>query len=186
MDDLEALGTASDEFGRRLAAVGPEQWSARTPCGEWDVTALVEHLNVGNRMGELLLQGADAKTSVGPAAHPAAGADPVATYAATSAGQVAAFAEDGALTRTVTHPAMEMSGEMLLMFRTLDLTMHAWDLATSLGMDASLDPDLCASLWTRLEPIAPLLAGSGLFGTPTRDLAPDPSAQDKLLHATGR
>jgi uncharacterized protein (TIGR03086 family) len=186
MDDLEALARANHEFGRVLDAVGDDQWTATTPCGEWDATALVAHINLGNRMAELLLHGADATTSIGPDARPPAGEAPATTYAATSAAQLVAFSEDGALARTVHHPAMDMTGDQLLMFRTMDLALHAWDLATSVGAETTLDPDLATSVWTRLEPIAPLLSASGMFGEPKRELAPDASPGDKLLTATGR
>lgn len=186
MDDLEALARATDEFGRVLDAVADDQWQTTTPCGEWDVTALVAHINFGNRMAELLLHGADTKTAVGPDAQPPAGEPPAMTYAAASAAQRAAFSTGGALARTVHHPVMDMTGEQLLMFRTLDLTLHRWDLSNSIGADTTLDADLAASLWTRVEPIAALLTASGMFGEPQRELTPDASPEAKLLTATGR
>ena len=90
------------------------------------------------------------------------------------------------MTVTVQHPAMQMPGELLLMFRTLDLAVHAWDLASGIGSDLSLDLEMCASLWARLEPYAPMLSGSGMFGPPPRTLGPDASVVDVLLNATGR
>jgi uncharacterized protein (TIGR03086 family) len=186
MDDLGALDVASQEFGRRLVGLSDEQWSMPTLCGDWTVDDLVRHINVGNRMSELLLAGAGAATSIGPAAQPPAGADPRATYAETSAAQIAAFAKAGALALVVKHPAMEMPGDLLLMFRTLDLAMHAWDLAISINADLSLDAEMCASIWARLEPLAPLLSGSGMFGPPPRSLGPDAPVVEVLLNATGR
>jgi hypothetical protein len=79
-----------------------------------------------------------------------------------------------------------MPGETLLMFRTLDLAVHGWDLATGLGLDATIDDDLAESLWRRLEPFAPLLAGSGLFGQPSGDAPVGATPMQQLLHATGR
>jgi uncharacterized protein (TIGR03086 family) len=185
MDDLTALTGATEEFRRRLETVGDDQWFGPTLCGDWTVTALVDHVAAGNQMAELLLHGADAHTSLAEA-RVNIGDDLRAAFELTSAAQLAAFAEPGAAERTVHHPAMDMSGEMLLMFRTLDLALHGWDLASSIDGDVTLDPDLVASLWTRLEPIAPLLSGSGMFGTPTGELAADASPQATLLHATGR
>jgi uncharacterized protein (TIGR03086 family) len=185
MDDFAALDRATEEFQRQLDAIGDDQWHDATPCGDWDVTALVEHVAGGNRMGELLLHGADVQASLA-GARTVIGTDLRTAYASTSADQIAAFAEDGSLDRTVHHPAMDMPGSLLLLFRTNDLALHGWDLATAIGADTTIDPDLAASIWTRLEPIAPLLAGSGMFGTPTGALDPDASPVDKLLDATGR
>ena len=81
---------------------------------------------------------------------------------------------------------MDMTGDVLLMFRALDLSLHGLDLSVGVGTDDSLDPELVDWLWGKLEPIAPLLAGSGMFGTPQRELGPDASTLEKLLTATGR
>jgi uncharacterized protein (TIGR03086 family) len=185
MDDLEALSSATEEFRRRLDLVGDDQWHSATPCGQWDVTVLVEHIAGGNRMGELLLHGADAQASL-DGVRSIVGTDLRAAFESASRDQIAAFAEDGALDRTVHHIVMDMPGSTLLMFRTSDLAIHAWDLAMGIGADPTLDPELVASIWTRLEPIAPLLSASGMFGEPTGELPDSASAQDKLLHATGR
>jgi uncharacterized protein (TIGR03086 family) len=185
MDDLEAISCATDEFRRWLAAVQTDQWQSQSPCGEWDVTALVGHVVGGNRMAELLLHGATASASL-EGAKSAPGADLPAGFDLTGADQIAAFAEAGALERTCHHVVMDMPGSTLLMFRTTDLALHGWDLATSIGADPTIHPDLAASIWTRLEPLASLLAGSGMFGTPHGEVADDDSPMAKLLHATGR
>src|SRR5205085_7856583 len=43
------ITTAIDGFGQRLSAVDAGQWSAATPCEDWDVRTLVNHV-----VGELL------------------------------------------------------------------------------------------------------------------------------------
>jgi uncharacterized protein (TIGR03086 family) len=110
----------------------------------------------------------------------------VALYAETTAAQLDAFHRDGALTMTVKHPALEMPGDMLLMFRTMDFALHALDLSVAIGGDTDLDEDMCAAIWAKLEPIAGLLTGSGMFGPPTHELGDSPTAREKLIHATGR
>jgi uncharacterized protein (TIGR03086 family) len=185
MDDFVALNVATDEFRRSLGAISDDQWHSPTDCGDWDVTALVEHVAGGNHMAELLLHGASAQASI-EGAGSVIGTDLRAAYESSSADQIAAFSEDGALDRVVHHVAMDMPGNLLLMFRTMDLALHGWDLASSIGADTTLDPELAASIWTRLEPIAALLSASGRFGEPKRELPADASPQDILLHATGR
>jgi uncharacterized protein (TIGR03086 family) len=185
MDDLEALDRAGDAYRQRLNAVGDGQWTAPTRCGEWDVTALTAHITGGNQMAVALLDGADAQTAVATMAD-AVGTDPLTYFESTTAAQLAAFAANGALAMTVQHPALEMPGEMLLMFRTLDLAVHASDLAVSLGLEDMIDAELAESLWTRLEPIAPLIATSGMFGSPSGESPADATAAAKILHATGR
>ena len=43
--------------GQLVAGVAPVQWSAPTPCTEWDVSHLVDHLIAGNRHFAALVQG---------------------------------------------------------------------------------------------------------------------------------
>ena len=137
-------------------------------------------------MAELLMHGADARTSVGPAAAPPEGVGFLETYDATAADQRASFDEGDAMDRMVDHPASQMPGSLLLMFRSSDVALHAMDLSNALGVDPSIDPELAESLWRRTEPLAPLLAASGLFGSPPAEIPGELTAIDKLLLATGR
>ena len=45
---IERFGTACDGFARRLTLVQPEQWTWSTPCPEWSVRQLVNHVAQGN------------------------------------------------------------------------------------------------------------------------------------------
>jgi hypothetical protein len=43
-DIRELYRRASESCGQRVLAVRDDQWHAVTPCSEWDVRALVNHL----------------------------------------------------------------------------------------------------------------------------------------------
>ncbi len=64
MDLLDALGAATEEFGKRLAFVHGEAWSASTPCPEWDVKSLVAHVIGGNRFAISILGGLSASEAI--------------------------------------------------------------------------------------------------------------------------
>ncbi|HWS92806.1 MAG TPA: maleylpyruvate isomerase N-terminal domain-containing protein, partial [Mycobacterium sp.] len=48
MDPLVAHQRAQDAFAGVLANVGPEQFGAPTPCSEWTIRDLIEHVIGGN------------------------------------------------------------------------------------------------------------------------------------------
>ena len=54
-DSLAALDLASVAFRDHLAAVMGEDWTAATPCTDWDVHYLVAHVVGGNRFASMVL-----------------------------------------------------------------------------------------------------------------------------------
>jgi len=186
-DDLAVLQRAIDDFGTRLRQVGPDQWALPTPCGDWTVRQLANHLVNGGRMTVQLLHGANADEVIAAFDDNAVGDDPVAAFEASSAAEAQAFAEPGALDRTVHHPAADMPGAMLLGFRTGDNLLHAWDLARACRLDETLDADAVASTWAALEPMAPMIPSIGVFGSgPSGTVGDDAPMQVRLLDLSGR
>src|SRR5581483_10191843 len=56
-DLLELQERAAGEFGKRVDAVRDDQWSAPTPCNEWNVRALVNHIVYEDRWAPHLVRG---------------------------------------------------------------------------------------------------------------------------------
>jgi uncharacterized protein (TIGR03086 family) len=183
---LDLLTRAGEGFVQRLAIVQPDQWTAPTPCTEWDVRALVNHVVGANRRYTLLLHGATAAEVDATRTVDHLSVDPVASFVTTAAELNAAFHEPGALARTAHHPVMgERTGAELLAMRVLDVAVHTWDLARAIGADESLDPDVTAfslSLRDTFE------AGreSGSFARRPGHTPDHVSAQTRLLHLLGR
>jgi uncharacterized protein (TIGR03086 family) len=173
------------DFGRGVQAVGADQWSAPTPCTDWDVRELVNHLVVEHLWVPPLLAGRTV-AEVGDAYDgDQLGADPVAAWDAAVAASAADFADDGALDRTVhlsygDRPAREYCREMVL-----DLAVHGWDLARATGGDERIDPDLVQLAYGHLAPIVHLWQDAGVFGPPV-PIADDADLQTRLLAMTGR
>ncbi|HET9257094.1 MAG TPA: TIGR03086 family metal-binding protein [Pseudonocardiaceae bacterium] len=176
---------AMGEFDRRVRAVAADQWGDRTPCPEWDVRALVNHLVTEQLWAPLLLDGA-AIDDVGDRFDgDQLGDDPVTAWASAAAASREAFAAPGALRRSVElsygrRPAQGYCQEM-----TLDLAVHAWDLARAIGADERLDEGLMAEVLAFVEPQLDQLAGTGLFAAPLA-VAPEASTQTQLLALLGR
>src|SRR3954454_15233393 len=129
---LELLVVANDEFARRLRLVGPDDWRVPTPCSEWDVHALVNHVVGGCVRHRMLLHGAQPHEVEATRTVDHLGADPVAAFVAAADVVVGCFQEDGALERIVHHPAGDRTGRELLSMRVLDTSVHGWDLARAI------------------------------------------------------
>jgi uncharacterized protein (TIGR03086 family) len=135
-----------------------------------------------------LLDGATADEVIASFDSDALGDDPLAAFEDSSAAETEAFAEPGALDRTVHHPgAGDVPGAMLLGFRTGDYLLHAWDLARACGLDESLGADVVAATWDALEPMAAMIPSFGVFGSgPSGRVGADAPLQVQLLDLSGR
>ena len=181
----DLLIRANDGFTQRLALVQPEQWTAPTPCTEWDVWALVNHVVGANRRYTMLLHGATAGEVDATRTADHLGDDPIASFVATAAGLNAAVSEPGAMVRTAHHPAGERTGAQLIEMRVVDVAVHTWDLAWAIGADESLDPDVTAFALT-LQDTFEAGRERGSFAPPPGTAPAHLSAQARLLHLLGR
>ena len=187
MDAFEALDRARVQFSVRLDAVSAEQWALPTPCDEWDVRGLVNHLVTADTTTTRLLGGATRDDVVALIGADHLGSDAMSRCVGAAAEQLAALRAPGALERMVPHPAFDMPGSQLLDFRIGDTLLHTWDLARAIGADDRLDAELVEFVWQSLEPLAELLPASGAFGAGRSEmLAVGAPLQDRLLDLSGR
>lgn len=168
---------------RTLAGVQADQWSHPTPCTEWDVRALVNHV-VGEEcwVGPLLAGRTIAEVG-GRFDGDVLGDDPVGR--GEDLARASVIAVDAALIdgiRVHLSYGDEEAGEYLLQVAT-DHLIHGWDLAAATGQDRAMQPDL-------LEQVAEWFAGreemyrsGGAIG-PRAPMTGDP--QTDLLAAFGR
>jgi uncharacterized protein (TIGR03086 family) len=187
MDEREVLDRGAAWFAAVLAQAAPDQWAAASGVGDWTVRDLVDHVIGGDRMATVILGGGSRADGLAAFARSTADSDPVAAFAECSREMAAAFAEPGALDRTVAHPAMEMPGSQLLGFRIGEYGLHGWDLARAIGADDTIDPVVVQALWDLMEPLAPFLAVTGMFGDgPSGTVPDDAPLQLRLLDVSGR
>lgn len=183
---LDRFLLASRGFEHHLRAVPPDGWGAPTPCTEWDVRALVNHMTRGNLNYLGLLRGATGEEFLARRDADALGADPVAAFTGSVRACADAFAEAGALDVVVDYPLGKLTGRQALAVRTADSTVHTWDLARALGADETLDPGLVAWIDEDYDTIfAGLALGPRFFADPP-PAAPGASRQDRLLTRFGR
>lgn len=183
MDLLEHLDVATTHFGHCLGAISADQWSATTPCTEWDVHYLVAHVVGGNRFACSVLAGRSAAEAIAEIMSSSQlGDDPRQAWSDSVERQAEAFRVPGALEAPVDHPLGPLAGRDLLGFRLFDISVHAWDLARAIDVDDTLPIDLVDVVVdiVRSGPI-----GMG-FGLRARDVAADASPQEQLLAMAGR
>jgi uncharacterized protein (TIGR03086 family) len=184
MNLLNALEVATDEFGRRVAAVDQGGWTEATPCSDWDVHYLTAHVVGGNRFAVLILGGMSASDAIDRVmSAPQLCDDALTVWATTSVAQLDAFRGAEVLERLVDHPLGEITGREFLEFRVFDITLHAWDLARSIGADERLDADLVHTVLGIVEN-GPVGMGFGITALAGVDRAASPQA--RLLDLTGR
>jgi len=187
MDALEALRRSSREFETRLRHVGDDEWDLPTPCVEWNVRELVNHMLLGTRMSVQLLAGASREDAIAALGEDmmATSQDPVADFIDLAAQMQAGFA--AGLEGTVDHPMGQIPRTMFVGFRIMDNGTHAWDLARAIGADETLDADLVSRMWDDIQPMAGGLAGLGFFGdSASGDVGEDAPLQTRFLDLVGR
>jgi uncharacterized protein (TIGR03086 family) len=185
MDLLEQHASALTEFDRRVEAIPDDRWDAPTACEGWDVRTLVNHLVVEQRWAPHLLAGETLEEVGDRYDGDLLGDDPVAVWRVSSREARAAFERPGALDGTVHTSMGELPAAEYTRQMTLDLAIHAWDLARGLGDDHQLDPELVEQLYRTWEPQSDLLAHSGVFDPPV-EVPDDADLQTKLLAVLGR
>lgn len=168
-----------------VAGIGADQWDLPTPCTDWSVRALVNHIVTGNYWAAELGNGktiADVGTALDG---DVLGDDPLAAYDDSAAAAAAVFEAPGALDRPCAVSYGPIPGSVYAGHRFIDVLIHGWDVAAATGQNAALDPGLVAACWEELEPQLHLWQASGAFAADCRDrVASTPQAS--LLAALGR
>lgn len=186
MDDLiTRYRLAVEAFGGQLQAVGAGQWGQPTPCADWDVRQLVNHVAGENAWAVPLLGGATIAEVGDRFDGDLLGDDPVRTWRQLAEAAVAAAGEDGVLERTVHVSFGDIPGREYLSQVTVDHVVHGWDLARAVGGDEQLDAGLVDFAYAYLEPQAEAWRSAGAFG-PRVEVDPGAGAQARLLGLAGR
>ncbi len=189
MDALEALSQASTEFETRLRQVGEDQWDLPTPCTDWTVRDLTNHMLLGTRMAVQLLAGGSQQDVVAALSDNlmADSNDPVADFVGLAGEMQQGFAAAGGLDGTVDHPMGQIPRTMFVGFRVMDNAAHAWDLARAIGASEELDADVVSFLWDDIQPMAGGLGELGIFGeSASGDVGETAPLQIRYLDLMGR
>lgn len=174
---VDDLARVLDEYDRMVAGIETDQWDAPTPCTEWNVRALVDHVINGNLMFAGALREDEPRT--------VDRSNMVRAFRAGSADLLAGFRLPGVLDKTVHLSFADVPGSVAVHFRTIECMVHGWDLARAIGAK----PDFPVELVEReIDHARAALAGfppDGPFG-PSQPVADDAPALDRLAALMGR
>lgn len=185
MDLLAALDRGFTEFGQRVEYLRDDHLSAVTPCPDWTVSDLVNHLVAEHLWAPRLLSGATVEEVGDRFDGDVVGSDPRGAWEAASAVSQPAFHRPGVLDGRVHTTSGLIDAEDYGWQMTTDLFVHAWDLARGIGVVDRLDEEASHALYERITPVADSWQSSGMFAppVPVRESAP---VQDRLVGLLGR
>jgi len=171
-------------FGSRVAEIRDAQWHDSTPCTDWDVRALVQHLVYENVWTAPLMEGATLDEVGDRFERDLLGEDPKAAWdeamqEALGAVQRVDLDKSVHLSRGPT-PASQYIFELFS-----DHLIHGWDLARAIGADERMDEDMVQVAFDMFKPFEEALKQTGLYG-PKIDPPEGADLQTRLLALAGR
>jgi uncharacterized protein (TIGR03086 family) len=170
-----------------LASAGPvtpPMLSQPTPCTEWDLGALLDHVSDSAAVLHQAITAGCAGLAP-PPADDRPGLDPVRDLHRQTASLLAACAAARPAQRLVAIGDRELTTNMVALAGALEITVHGWDIAAACGPRQPVPPGLAAILL----PLAPLLiipaTRPGLFADPV-PVPAQASLGEQLLAFLGR
>jgi len=173
MDLLENYGRASEWTLGKVAGAAT-RLDAPTPCEEWDVRTLMNHMLETQQYFVGSARGLHVSP---PGAEPPEilGEDPVADFLEARTETLHTFGKDGMIEKT--GPALGIAFS--------DQLLHGWDLARASGQDATMPADLAEAAYRTIHGKFTDDQRQGVFG-PEIEVPDTASAQDRLLAYSGR
>lgn len=168
-----------------VAGISADHFSSPTPCEEWDVRGLLNHLVAGNWWAAELGRGKTIEEVGTRLDGDVLGDDPLDAYDRSAEAAAATFEAPGALEAPCAVSYGPVPGSVYAGHRFIDVLIHGWDLAVATNQNATLDPVLVDACWAVIEPQAELIRGSGAFGKGVEAPA-GADAQTRLLAELGR
>ena len=178
MDPIDMYRRATDGAVAVMRTVTPEHLTLPTPCTEWSVQNLIDHMTGSTAYLQAALAGQPPSPPV---------VSSVSEFADGAAAVLSGLAEPGAFERVCMSPlGFEWTISHAVMGTIMDTLIHTWDLATATGQSAALDPALVAMCIDMFLPEMPERGReSGLVGAAVAVPADAPAAA-QLLGAMGR
>ncbi|MFC4123305.1 TIGR03086 family metal-binding protein [Nocardia rhizosphaerae] len=187
MSDTERVALAAEPLSSLLHTLSPDRLGEPTPCADFDVRALLNHLLF---WGPSLI-GAARKEAVAPPAAAESDVDLTAgDWAAALVAQLGELAEawrDPAAWQGVTRMGgpTELPAPLVGGMVVGELVVHGWDLARAVGATVRWEPELLDRVLDETAATAAQGRAMGIYG-PEVPVSSDAPPIDRVLGLTGR
>jgi uncharacterized protein (TIGR03086 family) len=165
--------------------VRPDQWHGPTPCSEWDVKQVANHIIGENLWAAELFRGKTIAEVGSRLDGDLAGDNPAPTYAASVEAATPVVTAPGAMETTCHLSFGDYLGSDYAAQLFMDLLVHGWDVARATGQDSRLDPDLVQACLPIAEQLTTQFRSAGVFGD-NLSVSANAGPQTKLLALLGR
>ncbi len=181
LDTLHARTVGA--WTRLVEGIREDQWELPTPCTDWSVRDLVNHVVGEDAWTGPLVRGSTIEEVGDRFDGDLLGDEPVARARDAAVEAVAAVAErmPGGGTVHLSY-GEEQLGEYVQQLAA-DHLVHAWDLAVATGADATLDPEVVDVVAAWFSEREELYRSAGMVGP---RVAAGDDAQSRLIAASGR
>lgn len=137
-DLIPMFATVLDHTAKVVSAVEPSQRSLPTPCTEWQVEQLLDHMVGTLRAAVAIAEGSTPQYDpTNPP--PVIGDHPVAVFGAAADAALATYRQPGLLAKEIDSPAGRLPASQFLHFPMMDMWVHSWDLAKATGQTVDFD-----------------------------------------------
>jgi uncharacterized protein (TIGR03086 family) len=184
MEPVDLHRRTVETWTSRVEAVPADRWDAATPCTDWTVRELVNHVVGEDAWTVPLVRGATLADVGSSLDGDLLGDDPAGSARRLADEACDAVAEglrtDGAKVH-LSYGDEDLAEYVLQL--SADHLLHAWDLAAATGGDTTLDPELVEAVAEWFAEREEMYRSAGVVGdrVPTSD-----GAQAALLGAAGR
>jgi uncharacterized protein (TIGR03086 family) len=181
VDPIERIDRATAFAGGNVSRVQPNDLSQPTPCTEFDVRTLLNHM-IGNMgMAASAARGEKAALPEGDQFGP----DPGEAYEERRQELLGAVRGAGVLERDWELPFGTLNGSMMATIVFMEHLTHGWDVAKATGQDTTMPGDLVAECMELALPMDEMLRTPGVCG-PAVTVPANAPAQDKFVAFMGR
>jgi uncharacterized protein (TIGR03086 family) len=183
--DADTYERALQRTGKIVAGTTRDQLDGSTPCPDWTVGDLLNHI-IGGCLAVSSGAAGEARPIDDGVDHAAGGH--VAAFEDAARGAIEAFQVPGALESKFEMSWGDTPGTVALGLAVTDAVVHGWDLATATGQDAPIDEDIAEEIYgmtsSMMEPKGSYPRGDA-FDDPV-EVPDDAPASARMLAYLGR